>query len=1289
METQIIEGQKGGSKKPHNPYEQPDNLLSTAKLKMLIALSEGEIEGSLTAQNIFIDKTPLANPDGTYNFKGVHWEFRNGSQTQDYIQGMPEVSNELKANFAVKTDMPWVRSFSNLELDAVRIKLSLPSHVSYRDNGDMVGTTTHYTIDLSVDGSAFETVLNGKFDGKTTSAYQRDHRIDLPNAIQGWTIRVRRITPDSKSSKLVNAFGVSSYAEVIDNKLRYPNTALLYVELDASEFNGSVPLVTCKLKGKVVQVPDNYDPVSRTYFGEWNGTFKMAYTNNPAWIAHYLMRDEIAGMGTRIESSMIDKWAIYQLGQYCDQMVSDGKGGKEPRFTCNEYIQSQRDAYAVLKDLVASFRGITFWGNDQIYLTSDMPQDEPDFIYHPSNVIGDIVYAGGSYKNRYTSCLVAYSNPDNHYCDDVETVWDNDLMRRYDVNVMKLTAIGCTSQSEAQRRGRWALLSNVKDGVVTFSVGLDGYIPLPARIIGIADPSRSGKENGGRIHEVNGRKITLDRPVDYDVGDRLVINLPDGTAQSRTIKSISKDKRTVTVTTNYKVPPVAGAVWCIDSDNVAIQYYRVTSISAKENQQFTITAVQHDPEKFKYIDNGVRLEPKPITVTPSSTISAPKNIVISESSYVSQGLSVASLEVNWDKVDGAINYIAQWRKDKCTWINIGQTNGTSFTVNGIYSGVYDVRVRAVNAVETSSPWAYSEATAIKGKIGKPEKPVNFTASEDVIFGIDLNWSFPKGSGDTSHTEIQYSTNKNEENALLLSNVPYPSYSHSQMGLSIGQVFFYRARLVDKIGNTSDWTDWVRGISSTNTNDLTDHIFNEIKETDAWNSLVDSIDNVVNNSIDNAKAIIENALANDIETKQRRIENSKLSAEIKETNAVLLSEKEATSIALKELHSKYGNVSSDLSELRQTTAEQNSATSKSIDSLTAKVGNVSSDLSQFKQVTTNQNSATAQAIQSINTKVGDVSTSISDVSKTVNNLDGKVSAQRSIKVKVDSKGQQYAAGMSIGVENTDKGMQSNVIFLQDRFSIMNAADGNPQPIFTTHGNQVVINDAVIGNGTITDAKIKNASITSAKISNVIQSDNFIDNVSGWQLSRDNGRLKAVNADISGKLRATSGEMDNVVINENCQIKGTLNVNQIKGNVLSTKLFKKKITIVETNPNQKVHVMNIEASGEWQTLCFIETIKIRRGQRNIIIPGNNVSNTLEHIRGNMRFLFNDLYPYEVNKFYISNTGFHNLILPIPPFSAGERVEISLTINKPASGTIIYDLFFDSLVFLMKNSNGFLSD
>ena len=1241
---QLIEGQKG-SKKPHKPYEQPDNLLSTAKLKALIALSEGEIQGDLTAQNIFIDSTPLANQDGTYNFNGVKWEFRNGSQTQDYIQGIPETSNELRANYIVKANKPWVRSFSNLDLDAIRIKLNLPTHVKYKDNGDTVGTVTHYTIDLSTDGSAFETVVNGRFNGKTTSEYQRDHRINLPDAVDGWTIRVRRITPDSKSSKLINAFGVSSYAEVIDSKMRYPNTALLYIELDASQFNGSVPKISCLLKGKVIPVPDNYDPVSRTYSGVWTGGFKMAYTNNPAWIAYYLMRDEIAGMGLRIDATMVDKWSIYQLGQYCDQMVSDGRGGKEPRFVCNEYIQSQEDAYTVLKDLIASFRGIIFWGNDQICLTADMPQDEPDFIYHPSNVIGDFAYSGGSYKNRYTSCLVAYSNPDNHYNDDVESVWDHDLMRRYDVNVMKLTAIGCTSQAEAQRRGRWALLSNVKDGVITFTVGLDGYIPLPARIIGIADPSRSGKENGGRIHEVTGRKITLDREVDYDVGDRLVINLPDGTAQSRTIKSISEDKKTITVTANYKVEPVVGAVWCIDSDNIAIQYYRVTSISANGNGQFTITAIQHDPDKFKYIDDGVRIEPKPITVTPPSSVTVPKNIVITENSYVSQGLSVASLNATWDAVYGATNYVAQWRKDNSSWINVGFANGTNFSIDGIYSGVYDVRVRAINAVETSSPWGYSESTYIKGKVGKPDKPVGFTASDDVVFGINLSWSFPVGSGDTSHTEIQYSINQNEQDAQLLSNVTYPSCSYSQTGLRIGQAFFYRARLVDKIGNTSDWSEWVRGISSTNTNDLTDHIFEEIKETDAWNSLINSVEKTTISSIENAKSIIENALAIDSETKQRRIENGNLSAEIKETNAVLLTEKEATAIALKELNSKYGTVSSNFSELKQTTSEQNKAM--------------------------------AQSIQTVSTKVGEVSTSLSDISKTVNELDGKVSAYRTIKVEVDKNGQQYAAGMSIGIENTDKGMQSNVVFLQDRFSIMNSAGGKPNLIFTTQGDQVIIKDAVIGNGTITDAKIKDASITNAKIGNVIQSDNYKYGESGWQLLKNPGTLNAVNVDISGKIKATSGELDNVVINENCDIRGTLNVNQIRGNILSAIYFKKHILLGEDNPNQNKHVMSVVGNENWQQLLFVGDINLKP---------SFASKEMHSLRGNIRFLFNNQYEFSINPYFCDDK-LKNLSIPIPPLGIGERIDISLTVNKPASGSYLYSFGFDSLVMLINNSNGFL--
>ncbi len=855
----ILQGAKGGGGSSHTPVEQPDDLLSVAKLKMLIAVSEGEIQGDLTAQNIFLNDTPLANDSGEYNFSGVKWEFRKGTQDQTYIAGMPQVDNELAVGTTVTSTAPWTRQFANLSLDAIRIKLSLPVQYLYKDNGDMVGTVTEYAIDLSTDGGAWKTVVNGKFDGKTTTEYQRDHRIDLPKSTSGWSVRVRRITADASgsNSKLVNAFKVFSYAEVIDSKLRYPLTALLYIEVDSSQFNGSAPKVTCKIKGKLIKVPDNYDPTTRTYSGSWSGGFKMAWSNNPAWIFYDLVLDEIYGMGTRVDASMVDKWALYSIAQYCDEMVSDGAGGTEPRFTCNVFIQSQEDAWQVLNDLAAVFRGITFWGNDQIYVQADVPQDDVDWVYNASNVIdGLFTYAGGSYKNRYSSCLVSWSDPQNHYSDTVEGVYDSELVERYDVRQTSLTAIGCTSQSEAHRRGRWVLLSNAKDGTVSFGVGLDGYIPLPAEIIGVADPFRSGKENGGRIVAVNGRQITLDREIDYAAKDRLVVNLPDGKAQTRTISAVSADKITVTVATAFSQAPAAGAVWAIDSDNLAIQYFRVTSIAANDDSTggFTITAVQHDPNKYRYIDDGVRIESPPITVTPISVLSAPKNILVTESDHVSQGLTVASLDVSWDKVEGAIRYVAQWRKDNGDWINVPVTSAQGFSVQGIYSGSYDVRVRALNAQDTSSPWGYGETTYLSGKTGKPGTPLNLLASEDVVWHIDLTWKFPDGSGDTAYTEIQRATTADYANPELLVLVPYPAadYQHGPMPAGVRQ--WYRARLVDRIGNQSDWTDWVRGMSNDNADDYLGDIADDFLTSADGERLTGDIDT-------NIEGILQNALAN--------------------------------------------------------------------------------------------------------------------------------------------------------------------------------------------------------------------------------------------------------------------------------------------------------------------------------------------------------------------------------------------------------------------------------------------
>ncbi|MBZ5854154.1 DUF1983 domain-containing protein [Escherichia coli] len=1150
----ILQGAKGGGGSSHTPVEQPDDLLSVAKLKMLIAVSEGEIQGDLTAQNIFLNDTPLANDIGEYNFSGVKWEFRKGTQDQTYIAGMPQVDNELAVGTTVTTTAPWTRQFTNLSLDAIRIKLSLPVQYFYKDNGDMVGTVTEYAIDLSTDGGAWKTVVNGKFDGKTTTEYQRDHRIDLPKSTSGWSVRVRRITADASgsNSKLVNAFKVFSYAEVIDSKLRYPLTALLYVEVDSSQFNGSAPKVTCKIKGKLIKVPDNYDPVTRTYSGSWSGGFKMAWSNNPAWIFYDLVLDEIYGMGTRVDASMVDKWALYSIAQYCDEMVSDGAGGTEPRFTCNVFIQAQEDAWQVLNDLAAVFRGITFWGNDQIYVQADVPQDDVDWVYNSSNVIdGLFTYAGGSYKNRYSSCLVSWSDPQNHYSDTVEGVYDSALVERYDVRQTSLTAIGCTSQSEAHRRGRWVLLSNAKDGTVSFGVGLDGYIPLPAEIIGVADPFRSGKENGGRISAVNGRQITLDREIDYAAKDRLVVNFPDGKAQTRTISAVSADKKTVTVATAFSQVPVAGAVWAIDSDNLAIQYFRVTSIAANDDSTggFTITAVQHDPNKYRYIDDGVRVESPPITVTPISVLSAPKNIVVTESDHVSQGLTVASLDVSWDKVEGAIRYVAQWRKDNGDWINVPVTSAQGFSVQGIYSGSYDVRVRALNAQDTSSPWGYGETTYLSGKTGKPGTPLNFLATEDVVWHIDLTWKFPDGSGDTAYTEIQRATTADYANPELLVLVPYPAadYQHGPMPAGVRQ--WYRARLIDRIGNAGDWTDWIMGTSSIDVSEITNDILEDMKESETFKDLIenavdsnekiagmaDEIKNHADELEQQAKDILENAdgLAQaEVKIDEISVSMDGMTGGVKNSAIAIIQNGLAQVVSRRSQTATNAGNSASIDRVDTTIADTSQAVARALVTLDAEAGGNISNSTDLTETLADFTQASATKINTLTVKSGENSAAINVNAQAIADVNGNLSAMYNIKVGVSSNGQYYAAGMGIGVQNTPSGMQSQVIFLADRFAVTTMVGGTVTLPFVIQNGQAIIRDTVIGDGTISNAKI----------GNYIQSNNYVAGSVGWKLDKSGtfenygstageGAMKQTNQTISVKdgnnvLRVQVGRLTGV-------------------------------------------------------------------------------------------------------------------------------------------------------------------
>ncbi|EPS9575151.1 phage tail protein [Enterobacter kobei] len=1259
----VLKGRKGGSSSSRTPTEQPDDLQSVAKAKILVALGEGEFAGQLTGKDIYLDGTALENADGSQNFSGVTWEFRSGTQAQKYIQGIPGTENEISVGTEVSSATAWTRTFTNTQLSAVRLRLKWPSLFKQEDDGDLVGYSVNYAIDLQTDGGTWQTVLNTSVTGKTTSGYERSHRIDLPQAGSTWTIRLRKITSDANSAKIGDTMMLQSFTEVIDAKLRYPNTALLYIEFDSSQFNGSIPQISCEPRGRVIRVPDTYDPETRTYSGTWTGAFKWAWTDNPAWIFYDLVVSDRFGLGHRLTAANIDKWTLYQVAQYCDQMVPDGKGGNgtEPRYTCNVYIQDRNDAYTVLRDFAAIFRGMTYWGGDQIVALADMPRDV-DYSYTRANVVGGrFTYSSSTTKSRYTTALVSWSDPGNAYADAMEPVFEQALVARYGFNQLEMTAIGCTRQSEANRKGRWGILTNNKDRVISFDVGLDGNIPQPGYIIAVADELLSGKVMGGRISAVNGRVIKLDRVADAAAGDRLILNLPSGASQSRTIQAVNGES--VTVTTAYSETPEAEAVWVVESDELYAQQYRVVSVSDNDDGTFSITGAWHDPDKYARIDTGAIIDQRPVSVIPPGNQSPPANIVISSFSVVQQNISVETMRVSWDQAQNAIAYEAQWRRNDGNWVNVPRSSTTSFDVPGIYAGRYLVRVRAINAAEISSGWGYSEEKTLTGKVGNPPKPVGFIASENVVFGIELNWGFPANTDDTLKTEIQYSLTGTEDDAMLLADVPYPQRKYQQMGLKAGQIFWYRAQLVDRSGNESGYTEWVRGQASIDVSDITDVILEEIKDSEVFKDLIESavesseklaeLSDAIKKNADGlaaavgsnkqtAEAIIGNALAiADVVVRQTAQQGAN-SAKFEQLREVIATETEARVTDVTRLEAKTAQNEAGITDVRQALATETEARASAVSQLTAAtqaasdkadsaaavgaqntasitdlsqvvtdldssmasrleelgaqtdkasggiqnnaIALITSTLAQVNQrnllsvqygdnkasidrvdnVMADASKAVAESLRTLDSSTGGNTANVTDLSKTladftqvsatqINSLkvtvngqsaaiiqnsqvsadiNNNLNAMYSIKVAVDANGKQYAAGMGIGVQNTPAGMQSQVLFLADRFAVMTQAGGAVTLPFVIQNGQVFIRDTFIQDGTISNAKI----------GNFIQSNNYVAGSVGWKLDKSGtfenygstageGAMKQTNQTISVKdgsnvLRVQVGRLTGV-------------------------------------------------------------------------------------------------------------------------------------------------------------------
>lgn len=1056
--ARAVKGAKGGQSKPKQPSIASNSVPSLATARLVYIWSWGPIVGPVDGlRSVRLDGTPIQAQDGTINYPGVKWQFRSGELNQERLAGVTESSNEIAVGQELRTTTPWLHSINNAMIDAARVRLSWPTLQSQDASGNINGVRIEYAVDVSTDNGPYVTVLTSFVDRKNVTKYERSHRIELPDGSQ-WTLRARRLTPEANSSLVQDSMFVEAVAELVDSDQEYPLTSVGCIEYDAQQFGGDIAKIAVLMRGRIVRVPTNYNPETRTYAtagagtsgGIWDGTFKEAYTNNPAWVFYDLVLHPYYGLGERIDATMVDRWSLYRIAQYCDQMVPDGKGGQEPRFTCNLYFQKQAEAYAVLQDLASIFHGMAYWDGSQIVVNADMPGD-PVFSYSPSQILnnGAIKYDGTRWRDRHTVAMVSWDNPDQGFETDKEPVFDNEALSELgSVRELGVEAIGSTSLGQTQRAGQWALMTEqLQTRGATFRVGLDGGIPKPGQIIAVGDPMLAGRANGGRVSSVAGKVVTLDRDVTVPTGARLYLNLPSGKSEARVISSVAG--RAVTVAANYSEVPEPECGWVIDFDDLKVMQFYVRNVTRPEWHQYQLEVIQHEPSKFPFIDNGAVVDPRPITGIPVGTQDAPARVLISQHVVIEQGIAVTAMTIAWDAAPGAVGYDVEWRWGAREWIKVPRTGELLVDVRGIYSGQYLARVRAVSAMNVSSIPTTSVLTDLEGKTSLPPAVTHLTATS-LVYGIRLDWGFPPGAEDTQRTEIWYSQTTAQENATKLGDFAYPQARNEMQNILAGATFFFWARLVDRTGNIGPWFpigNGVMGQASSDQSEYEDYFAGKIGDSALGEHLGDRIDLI------DGPADLPGSVNNRIQVVSGEVDaiSEKVDGVFAIVSPPMAGDTEGFAGTIEAMVGVWS--------LQSAIIEDGIATGKRIDTV---------------QVELNDNSAVIQ-----------------QVSQAQVDLDGKASAMWSVKMQVDANGRYVAAGIGLGIENGPAGLQSQFLVNVDRFAVVNGLGGSDIAVpFIVQNGQTFISSAFIQDG----------SITMLKIGQYLQSDNYVAGVQGWRLDK---------------------------------------------------------------------------------------------------------------------------------------------------------------------------------------------
>ncbi|KXG16486.1 Carbohydrate binding domain protein [Pseudomonas aeruginosa] len=1133
---QPLRGSKGGSSKPKQPHIAQNGVASLSTARIVYLLSWGPIVGPVNGlKSIKLDGTPIQAEDGTLNYPDVKWQFRPGELNQERLEGVAESSNEIAVGQTLLSTQPYIYTVANATADAVRVRLSWPNLQAQDSSGNINGVRIEYAIDVATDGAPYQTVLSTFVDRKNVTTYYRSHRINLP-AGGHWAVRVRRITPEANSSLVQDTMVLTAIAEVVDSNQEFPLTAVGCVEYDAQQFGGDFPKFSALMRGRIVRVPMNYDPETRTYFtggpgttnGVWDGTFKEAYSNNPAWVFYDLVLNPYYGLGERIDQSMVNRWALYRIAQYCDQLVPDGKGGQEPRFTCNLYLQKQEEAYAVLQDLAAIFHGLAFWDGSQITVNADMPQD-PVYTYSTSQILNDgvVAYSGTRTRDRHSLAMVSWDNPANAFETDKEPVFDEDAIIDLGgiVREVSVGALGCTSQGQAQRAGQWALMTEqLQTRGAVWKVGLDGFIPRPGQVVALADPMLAGRANGGRISAVSGREITVDRDVDIPVGARLRVNLPSGRSEARAIQG--HDGRVITVVADFSEEPSPESGWAIDYDDLALMQFYVKNVTRPSWEQFQLEVIQHEPGKFDAIDHGAIIDSRPISVLPSGVQDPPARVLISQHIAVEQGLAVTIMTIAWDAAPDAVAYDVEWRWGSREWVRVPRTGELMVEVRGVYTGQYLARVRAVNSMNVSSIPANSVLTNITGKTGAPPA-LAFLRTTSGPWKIGLEWGFPaSGAADTAYTEIQQSVTPggSEQNATALGLFAYPTDTHTLTSLAAGARLAFRGRLIDRTGNVGPWSAWVDGISSTDASEYNELITKEYVESALGEQFFENIEQIGGN----VDQLMEQYY--DAGTVYQKGQIVRLNGrfyqalqdvpagnpppnpvywadvgELVESVDALALRVTENAAAIEELDGVVQSSASSLDVL-QAAARREPATGEKADAL--KGWDTIARAATEVIVRANEIEAQAKRVETVQAQTSANGAAIQTTQSVVASLDQGVKAMYSVKLQAHANGQQYATGFQLGFDSGTS--VTTMAFQADRFLWFNSSSGQTVAPVSIVGGQMFINNAMIQDG----------SITNAKIGNVIQSTALGANGEPlWKLDKA-GSLTMNSATSGGFMRQTA-------------------------------------------------------------------------------------------------------------------------------------------------------------------------